>query len=210
MVINNMENKTWFIANIDGEKGRSLLHTIETDVARSEEFEKSIEEKYVTIVDRYSDVEDDRLLALIGGLIVENELDDFLSIWIPGYNHLKNERDFSFNLKIELAKALQLIPSRILNSIHPIRKIRNIFAHNLNIDLFKQARDKFPKDFKEFDNKAKSFASIPDGYDDFTKFKYMFFAISFVLTSYSKQLKIVRDYISNDENLNEILRKENY
>lgn len=202
-----MKNKTWFMANIDGKRGDSLLHTIETNVINSEEFEKSLEEKYVTIVHRYSDIEDDRLLALIGGLIVENELDDFLSVWIPGYNTFKKDRDFTFNLKIELAKALHLIPNHIINSIHPIRKIRNIFAHNLEIDLFKQARERYPDDFKDFDNKARSFASIPEEYDDFIKFKYMFFAISFVLTSYSKQLKIVRNYLSDDNNLNMILKK---
>ncbi len=205
-----MKIKRWFKAKLNGKKGQSLLHTIEPNVIRSEEFGKSFENKYKTIVNRYSDVKDDRLLALIGHLIVENELDNFLSIWIPKYNNLKKERDFTFNLKIELAKSLRLIPIHILNSIHPIRKIRNIFAHDLNIDKFKQARKKSPKDFEKFDNMTKSFADIPDEYNDFIKFKYMFLAISMILSAYSEQLKIVRDYITNDENLNKILSKDNH
>lgn len=203
-----MKSKTWFMANLDGEKGESLLHRIESNVVKSDEFGRLIEEKYVTIIDRYNDVENDRELAIIGCLVVENELDDFLSIWIPGYNKFKKDRDLTFKLKIELAKALKLIPSHVINSIHPIRKIRNIFAHHLDIDLFKQARDAFPDDFKKFDNIAGSFANIHDGYDDFNKFKYMFFAISLALNSYSKQLQVVKDYLQDDSNLNKILGRQ--
>lgn len=203
-----MKSKTWFLANLDGNKGESLLHTIENSVMKSDEFGELLEEKYVTIIDRYNDVENDRELAIIGCLVVENELDDFLSIWIPGYNKFKTDRDLSFKLKIDLAKALKLIPNHILNSIHPIRKIRNIFAHHLDIDLFKQARERSPDIFKDFNNKAKSFANIPDGNDDFTKFKYMFFAISLALNSYSKQLQVVKDYLLDNNNLNRILERQ--
>ena len=37
-----MESKTWFMANLDGEKGESLLHTIESNVVKSDEFGKLI------------------------------------------------------------------------------------------------------------------------------------------------------------------------
>lgn len=78
-------------------------------------------------------LKDERLLLITGALIVENTIDNFLSDFMPGYNSLKENRDFTFSMKIGLAKALALCPASLFNYCNLIRQIRNEFAHNLQI-----------------------------------------------------------------------------
>ena len=80
-------------------------------------------------------------MVIIGALIIENELDNFLSGWIKIYSHLKNSKDLTFSFKVDLVISLKLIPRRILNAIESIKKIRNVFAHNLDISAFEEARE---------------------------------------------------------------------
>jgi hypothetical protein len=84
---------------------------------------------------------DDRLLAITTALIVEERLDALLSSFLPKYPRLKKADGFTFAMKISLAEALALIPPEILRAASIIRKIRNEFAHQLEIDSFKQLKE---------------------------------------------------------------------
>ena len=148
------------IINIEGEQGDSLFYRTIVHAVNQENFE-DIQEKLDSYFEKYGETSDDRALAIIGALIVENELDDFLAKWIKNYKHITNNKDLTFSFKIDLAISLKLIPRRILNAIEPIRKIRNIFAHHLDIDTFEKAR--------EFDSKLKE-PSFPKLYDKIKTF----------------------------------------
>lgn len=94
------------------------------------------------LFNKTSELHDDRLLALVTALIVENRLDVALSSFLPCYSELKNSVDFTFSMKTKLAEALSFIPVRILKSANILRLIRNEFAHGLEKDSFEQLKPK--------------------------------------------------------------------
>ena len=79
---------------------------------------------------------DDRLLAIVTALIVEDRIDAALGSFLPKYQKLAESTDFTFSMKIALCEALGQIPSSILTAATIIRKFRNEFAHNLGITSF--------------------------------------------------------------------------
>ena len=87
-------------------------------------------------------IHDERLLLITGALLVESSIDNLLSDFMPGYNTLKENRDFSFSLKIALAKATELCPAPLFNYANLIRTMRNEFAHNIATSKIDQLPNK--------------------------------------------------------------------
>lgn len=86
--------------------------------------------------------EDDRAVALVGALLVESAVNELVSAYVPGYKTLAENRDFTFSMRIELARALRLCPARLLGAADTVRAIRNDFAHELGIGAFDQCASK--------------------------------------------------------------------
>lgn len=198
--------------NLDGKKGESLFyHPFFMEILATDENAKSLIDQYRYIIDRYHKIEDERLMAIIGYLIVEEALDTFLSAWLEDYNKISN--GLSFYRKESLAVSLKLIPKKILEAIEPVRLIRNYFAHDKDADWFKQLREKKDgkdkidgmyaaiKTFNKF-----PFDEMPDSNKDFITFKELCFYIAFALNIYSKHLIVVRDYIWKEKNLDKIVK----
>ena len=120
--------------NIEGKKGESLF-TRAVIWFIQEDF-KRIREQYEGYQKLIEGAKEERLLALIGALSMEEALDLFLGAYIPDYHSLEKQRDFTLFLKIELARSLQLIPAHIFDAASLINVVRNKFAHNLSIDCF--------------------------------------------------------------------------
>ena len=95
---------------------------------------------------------------------------------------------------MNLATSLKLILPKILNAIEPIRKIRNVFAHNLNISTFKEAREFDSESFSKLYNKLKIFMDWNKNNDRET-FKKLVFIIAAMLKIYTKHITKVQDYI---------------
>jgi hypothetical protein len=85
---------------------------------------------------------EDRLQVLLSALFIENAIGELLAAIMPGYSSLRNNRDFTFSMQIEVARALRLIPSHILDAADCIRDIRNKFVHKLSLDTFDQLEPK--------------------------------------------------------------------
>jgi len=89
---------------------------------------------------KYRDIEDDRLLTLVGALCVESALDKLLGALLPGYASLSGEgnrgRGISMSLKIRIIRALAIIPAKFLDCCDLVTSIRNEFAHNLALSKF--------------------------------------------------------------------------
>lgn len=196
------------IINIEGEKGNSLFWRTIIHAVNQENI-KDIQEKLDSYLEKYTRTTDDRALAIIGTLSVENELDSFLAKWIKGYKHIASNKDLTFSFKIDLAISLKIMPTRILNAIEPIRKIRNIFAHHLGIDTFDTAREfdsKLKKpSFPKLYDKIKAFM-VWDKDDDRETFKNLIFVIILGLNIYAKHIAKVQDYIWNPKNLDKIIK----
>jgi hypothetical protein len=99
-------------------------------------------------LDHLADAKEDRALVIVGALLLEAGIDDLLHTLIPGYKGLRNNRDFSFSAKIELARSLNLCPDKVFNGVDTIRLIRNAFAHDLKVKSLSKLpkRQSKPKD----------------------------------------------------------------
>lgn len=186
--------------NFGGEKGSSLLNEflMPTDEQEIQEYLNRLRRK----LEKYKMTSDHRALAIIGALIVENELDKFLSIWIKGYN----EKEHSFSAKVKLAISLKLIPQKILDAIEPIMLIRNVFAHDFEIDTFEQAKAKQPGKFQKLPDNLKTL-NIPVEDDDINNFKHLITMITLGLNVYADQLTKIQDYIWKSKNQNRIIKQ---
>jgi hypothetical protein len=157
------------IINVEGPAGKSIFHRF-----MSWCLPKDVEHKFQHKIDNeifapVSALNDDRLLVLVGALVVENTLDELLAAIMPGYKTLRDKRDFTFSMRIEIARALQLIPTRILNCADFIRVLRNDFVHDLSVkgfDDLEQSKIQALHDRlsgftpKKFDKMAESFRML--------------------------------------------------
>jgi len=207
--------------NLGGRKGDSLFSSPFKYPYDEKDLDATIE-KVNDCFKRYFETLDDRAFALIGALIVENELDNLLTKWIKDYEHIAEKRDFSFSFKVNLAISFKLIPPKILKAIEPIRRIRNIFAHCLDVDTFEKAKEfdsKSNKDsFRMLRNKARMFSKSGSAFDEdklsgdflsaLLRTSYLQLTISIVLGLgvYTRHLAKVQDYIWEPENLDEIMK----
>lgn len=151
---------------------------------------------------------DDRSLAIVAALIVEHNIDRILKIWIPSkLINDEDDHDFTFSMKIRLIKAFKLIPPHILECADCIRKIRNDFGHNLDLDNFDQ----------------KSIDRLKTSYHNSCLYKYydsyyensepkstleLFDTVAFIaisgIRSYETNIAILRETIQSDEFLEKL------
>jgi hypothetical protein len=127
-------SKSDFVVRVEGPKGETIFSAYPW--AASPQTIDELNAKIAWALDHVSKAMDDRLLVLLGAMIVENAVDELLAAIMPGYKVLQQNKDFTFSMKIELARALRLIPSWILGCADIIRSIRNDFAHELSINTF--------------------------------------------------------------------------
>jgi hypothetical protein len=84
--------------------------------------------------ERISKSGDDRSKAILAGIIIEYYLDRLLKLLFIDYKYLTDRSDFTFSFKISILKSLRLIPINIVNMCDCVRKVRNEFAHNLELN----------------------------------------------------------------------------
>lgn len=87
---------------------------------------------------RINSTNDERSFVILMSIVVEYHTDKLLRIIIPGYNKLCEKTEFTFSFKLCLLESLRFIPSHIFRFTDCIRKIRNEFAHNLQIDSLQE------------------------------------------------------------------------
>jgi len=121
----------------DGQRGESVFTKPFLSYRRLHEHNLALAERA-----RQSATGDDRSYVLVRALLVEYQVDRFLQIWLPDYKVLSDNQDFSFSLKISLVRASRLIPPHILRCCDEVRQIRNLFAHNLELDALDKLQQK--------------------------------------------------------------------
>ena len=123
--------KTEKYTYLRGKRGQSLFYR---PVMQAVERDFSIiSDKFLKYRKLVEQAEEERLIAIIGTLSLEESLDSILKEYIPDY---KTIDDFSFLSKINLMLSLRLIPKHLLYAIDLARIVRNRFAHNLSIGHF--------------------------------------------------------------------------
>lgn len=193
--------------NFSGNKGESIFWDIYMDLELLKTIIPQVQGEFESISAEYDQINDDRSLAIVGAMLIEYKVDEFLLVSIPKYKDLADNKDFTFSLKIQLAKALKIIPSKVFNAIDPIRKIRNGFAHHLKIktfeDYIKSENESHNSEFNNVANKLNTFGDIA-GKIPKDNFKLLVNTIVYALFSYTEQLKVYRSRVTSQEFVDEI------
>jgi len=190
--------------NIEGKKGESIFYrplgwTLQEDLklisGYFEEYERVIGES-----------EEERLLALVGNLSIEEALDYFLAAYIPRYKkYLSESRDFTFSMKIDIGRSLCLIPKHLLDAADLVRKIRNEFAHNLQMKSFDSLKVDTKRKLSTF---CKVFFPKDDGHISYSeKFARVADAVILGFEVYSSHVRIARKFIYSDDFTNELKKR---
>ena len=147
-------------------------------------------------------LEDERLLAIVTALIVEDRLDTALESFIPKYKRLLEKGDFTFSVKIALLESLALVPVRITRAADVIRRVRNEFAHHLEFERLDQLKEGLLRDIKGL----RSAVHAQFGPEDarprasmLEEFKSLSFFVILGLDAYSENLAYLRKRIASEE-----------
>lgn len=87
---------------------------------------------------RINSAKDERSFVILLSIVVEYHTDKLLRIILPGYTKMCARSEFTFSLKLCLLESLKIIPPQLFRFTDCIRKIRNEFAHNLQIDRLQE------------------------------------------------------------------------
>ncbi|HKU50248.1 MAG TPA: hypothetical protein VJP79_09875, partial [Nitrososphaera sp.] len=96
---------------------------------------------------------DDRSLAVVCALAVEAQMAQLLKLFLLGYD--KSE-PCTFEAKLNLLKIMNLIPKNLIDCADAIRKVRNAFGHDFEVESL----DKLPTKAKSA--LESSYNTIPD------------------------------------------------
>jgi len=181
--------------DLQGEEGEALFWHLKKWLM--EEHAGEVQARLDDMWQYYKSVRDERLLALVGALCVEKSLDILLDSFMDDYEPLLEDDDITFSIKTKIARAIRLIPGKILNSCDLIRKVRNDFAHNLELshfnDLGRSRIDKFEPYVRQFNIKDRDWSDLFSLYLDLVSFTIL------GLLAYSYQLAALKSYLGTDD-----------
>jgi hypothetical protein len=120
--------------NFEGPEGHSLFRRFLL-WCLPVEWEPTVQKEADEVFSHLS-AEDDRAVALVAAMVVEDGVNQLVAAYVPGYKDLAAKSDFTLSMRIELARALRLCPSRLLGAADTLRRIRNEFAHKLTLKTF--------------------------------------------------------------------------
>ena len=192
-----MVNRTPNPLDIDCLQGEAVIHTPIVYTLKTALVKDELIAKVRNYLQQVANLKDDRLLVLIAELLVENAVESYLSEIFPKYNkELGENRDFTFSLKIAIAKGLRFSPSKFFDGADVVRKIRNEFVHNLEIKTFEDLK---PKLVNEIEHILKSY--FPKGANDKSleeKFKSLALFTTVGITSYTKDVRSLNSFLRDD------------
>lgn len=167
---------------------------------RMPEFQKELDAYWA----HYKDLTDERAVVLAGSLCVEDCLDRMINAFLPASEVLRKNRYLPFSLKIDLVRACKLIPSRVLEHCNLISKLRNNFAHSLEL---KSLSDWGDKQFKAVDQAIKSYQpsydlSVPHR----KRFEVLVGFVCVALKVYTTHVQSMRPFIDTEDFMKSLKR----
>lgn len=180
------------VINFNGPEEESLFHQTKTWCI-NENTPKELQNTIVNILKNVGDLDKDRHLVLVGSLLVENAIDQYLSAVIPGY---KSMRIQNYSLKINLAKSIRLCPLFLFSCAHVIRKIRNDFVHDLSVDDFSKAD---PKNVAQLSSNLLKFDRTATLGTTSDNFRNVVIFLTIGLQLYTYHVKRLNDFIRSKE-----------
>ena len=182
--------------NIEGPYGKSRFRHLLVWLLPSDprEYQRELQKEIDDYWAHYKDLSDERAVVLAGSLCVEDCLSRMIDAFFAASGSL---HDLSFYRKINLVRACTLIPSRILEDCGTVNKLRNAFAHNLEL---KNLSDLSEREFQRVDQALKRYDK---SYDFNVPYRKRFEAlVSFAyiaLIAYESHVKSLREYIESED-----------
>ena len=124
------------IIDIGGPRGETLFYEAKEWLLSGAECD--LQAELDALWEHYRDVTDERLLALVACLCLEQSVDALVGAFAPGFDKCSHDQGFTSSVKIGVARSFRVLPSRILTACDLVRSIRNEFAHNLQLNEFAQ------------------------------------------------------------------------
>jgi len=157
------------------------------------------------LFNRIANSGDDRSKVILAGIIVEYYFDRILKLILVDFKALTDRSDFTFSLKIAILKSLRLIPNNIIFMCDCVRKVRNEFAHNLEIDsienIDKKIKTRIHQLYIENSNQKEDISLIKE-------FESIYRLGSGNLRTYEQNVKLLREKI-DDPNFEKELQNIN-
>ena len=183
------------ILDISGPKDQSLFYHAKLSLVKGKikDIQARLDERW----QHYSKVKDDRLVALIAALCIESSIDVLLTAVAPGFLPYAEDTDFTFSVKIKIARSLRLIPGRILKACDLIRQIRNEFAHHVHYKRFEDLpEDKYLNKLepyvRNFNNAKRDPKEVQRLFKELVSFTLL------ALIIYTEQVSRLREFIETD------------
>lgn len=154
---------------------------------------KELQDTIIEILKNVGGIKEDRLLVLVGSLLVENAIDNYLSAILPDFESLRIR---SFFVKINLANSLRLSPSNFFSCAHRIREVRNDFVHDLSIDSFDKL---LPKRIDSLSSNLRSFDPSANLISASDIFRNVIIFLTMGLQLYATHVRLLNDFIRSDE-----------
>ena len=124
----NSLNPAVYRATYEGVSGETIFHRTYMNFVLYDE-----DLKNRALLERLGAYKDDRSKAIIAALVCEKYLDRMLAVVFPGYSS-DNLKNAPFDTKIRMLQALRIVPLFVTKAADLLRRARNEFAHNLELD----------------------------------------------------------------------------
>ena len=167
--------------------------------------------------ERVNETKDERSFVLLMSLIVEFHIDSIIRAFFPGNKEILINKDLTLSLKINMLKSLKILPESIFKFADLVRKIRNEFAHNIEIDKIIELID-YTKG-KKLINQLNNFCRKYDDYLKYSKYEQNNYREKFkdiadfvnnALREYEPSVCLLREEIEKKEFLQEIIKRKKF
>ena len=177
-----------------GPPNESLFHQFEGHGALYIS-QDAAQQQITQLVDNLSNESGERAIVTVCALVIENAVDSLLLAIMPGYGDLQDDRDFTLSMKIATARALRLIPSHILACADFIRKVRNDFAHSLELTSFAQMSAERRQVARSWVHQLHTTMPVPDA--DRDVFRVLSGLVAMALFGYSRHVVLLREFVGS-------------
>lgn len=166
---------------------------------------------------RVNETKDERSFVILMALIVEFHIDSVIRAFFPENKEILGNQNLTFDLKISILKSLKILPVSIFDFSDLVRRIRNEFAHKIEIDKIVELKkykkgEKLINKLNDFCYQYKDFLKYSKNNDiDYRKkFKDIANFANNALREYEPSVRIVREEITKKEFLQKIIKRKKF
>ena len=162
--------------------------------------------------EKVNDTDDERSFVLLLAIIMEFHIDVIIKAFFPGYKEILKRKELTLSLKIDLLKSLKIVPQSIFKLADCIRKIRNEFAHQFEIEKVEDLKIHKKVLITELDILCAKYVNhlVYSKYDTSNyreKYKDIATFVNNALREYEPAIQLIRKELDSDAFLQQVIKK---